>query len=171
MNTNLMPANVQAQHDLQFDLINELLQLDEEATTLESGVRTKLTELKRLSIELQRTPFEEPITAADEASDAFWAEVLRRVVELGIEQIKVWTQPGRDVPLFNATNSTIFIRTFDQNDNLRWIPYASYAIAPRSLAVIRARGTTHVQLDIRGRIHRALIGVAQAFDGNGVRSR
>jgi hypothetical protein len=172
MNTNLMPANVQKQHDLQFDLVNELLQMDEDATSLDADARAKLTELRRLSIELQRAPYDDTSTAADDtANNDFWQKVLDFIIKQGMDQVNWWMQPGRSVPLFNASGAPIFIRTFDQRDNLRWIPYATYSIAPNQLGVIAARGTTYIQLDIRGRIYQAQIGVAQAFDGSRIRVR
>ena len=170
MNTNLQFSGSQKQYDLQFDLVTELLKLDDDATALNAGVREKLTELKQLSIELQRKPFEETVEAADASGD-FWAEVLGKIIQAGMKQLIIWLQPGKAAPLFNNTNAPIVVLTYDQRDFLRWVPYGRYVIAPNSLQVIFARGDTYFQADIRGRVHNIRIGASQAYDGTNVRVR
>ena len=169
--TQLTPAIVQKQHDLQFDLINELLLLDEESTTLSPDLRQRITGLKNLSIEIQRAP-QSDVSVADESSeDSIWVKIALELAKQGVEYAMGWFNPGHAVSLFNSSGSAIFVRTYDQRDNLRWIPYGSWTIQPNSYATIYARGDSYVQADIRGRVFRCPIGVPQAYDGNSVQSK
>ena len=170
MNTNLQSSGSQKQYDLQFDLVTELLKLDDDATALDAGTRTKLTELKRLSIELQRAPFEETVGTADASGD-FWAEIARKVAEAGAQYIQYWFNPGKAGALFNDTNNVITVLTYDQRDFLRWVPYSRFTIAPHTPAVIYARGDTYFQADIRGKVHNIRIGGQQVYNGTTVIAR
>lgn len=170
MNTNLQSSGFQKQHDLQFDLVTELLKLDDDATALDANVRDKLTELKQLSLELQRKPFEETVEAAD-ANGVDWSELARKALQAGIEYAGYWFQAGQNAALFNDTDSFITVLTYDQRDFLRWVPYGRYTIAPRTPGVIYARGNTTFQADIRGKVYNVRIGGQHVFNGTTVIGR
>ena len=89
----------------------------------------------------------------------FWNEVIARLAET----VSGWMLPGQAVSLFNNTDNPIFVRTYNQSDNFRLIPYGSWTINPRSFSIISARGVTNIQVDIRGRIFRSPIGIPQAY--------
>jgi hypothetical protein len=167
MYTNLQSSDSQKQYDLQFDLVTELLKMDDDATVLDASLRAKLTELKQLSIELQRKPFEETVEAAD-ANGIDWGEIWRKVIEAGVQYATYWFQPGEKAALFNDTNDVITVLTYDQRDFLRWVPHGRYTIAPRKPEVIYARGNTTFQAAIRGRVHNVRIGGQHVFNGTTV---
>ncbi len=169
--TQLAPVIVQKQYDLQFDLINELLLLDEESVTLKPDLRQKITDLKNLSIEIQRSPQSDVSVADESTEESFWVRVLAELLKQGVEYALGWFNPGAGVSLFNASGSAIFVRTYDQRDNLRWIPYGSWTIQPNSYATIYARGDSYIQADLKGRIFRCPIGAPQAYDGSGIQTK
>ena len=58
MNTTNVPEIIQKQIDLQYDLVNEIVLLDEDVTTISPELRQKITDLKTLCIAIQRAPEE-----------------------------------------------------------------------------------------------------------------
>ena len=48
MNTTNVPEIIQKQIDLQYDLVNEIVLLDEDVTTISPELRQKITDLKNI---------------------------------------------------------------------------------------------------------------------------
>jgi hypothetical protein len=169
------PLIIQRQRDLQYDVLNNLLSVSDDVIS-DEALRQKVVELKRLCMEIQMAPPEAlapPAPAADEGDqgDSFWATIAAELLKQGVDYVSGWFAPGRNVGLYNATGSAIFVRTYDQRDFLRWIPYGSWTIQPQDYATIAARGTDNIQADIGGRVYRCDIGGAYAFNGNTVVKR
>lgn len=165
---NNQPEIIQRQHELQHDILNSLLSLDDDAIT-DADVREKVKSLKQLCMEIQSAPEEVlSIPSTVQEDGGIWPIIFEELIKLGKEALSILTQPGRAAALYNYTDSPIFVRTYDQRDSLRWIPYNSYTIYPNTIDTVYARGVSNFQVDIRGRVFRVDIGAAYAYDGNGV---
>jgi hypothetical protein len=171
----LMPTAFQKQYDLQHDFVNAMLQLDDTDTQLTPDLRARLTALKTLSTEIQRGAHQDDVSSVEDDGDgqdnSVWSVVIKELIELGQQALEGWLRPGRAVTLFNNTDSPIFVRTFDQNDNWRWVAYGTYTIGARNYATIYARGDNNIQADIRGRVYRCAMGLPQAYTGDSVIAR
>lgn len=171
-NVNNQPEIIQRQYNLQHDIINSLLSLDDDAIT-DADVREKVNSLKRLCMEIQSAP-EEVLSVSDiqnEGQESIWTIILRELINQGLSRVREWSEPGIRVALYNSAGSPVFVRTFDQRDTLRWVPYRTYTIFPNTCTLVEARGPSNMQVDIRGRVFRCDIGAAYNYDGNGIMQR
>ena len=167
---NNQPEIIQQQYNLQYDIITSLLNLDDDAIT-DADVREKVKSLKRLCMEIQSAPEEALSVSSIQEEQDIWGIIIQQLINIGWGAVEVWLRPPIGAALYNSSGSSIFVRTFDQRDTLRWIPYSTYTISPNTYAEVFARGPDNLQVDIRGRVFRCDRKAAYRYDGNGIMRR
>lgn len=173
MSEDLLPTISKRQRELQDKILNQVVVLDESVTNIDSTLRDNITELRKISKAIKDnepgvSDFGDTGDQGDGPLDIFIQEVIKELEQIGQDTLLRWMSPGKGVTLFNRTTVPIVVRTYDQKDGLRWIPYGTYSLRPSAVANIFARGDSYIQANINGKLVNVNLGVPNVYNGNDV---
>ena len=86
------------------------------------------------------------------------------------EELMFLLHPAKDaVTWYNDTKDYIDVKTYDEDDAVRWVPYESRKIAPKQAVKLAARGKLiHIFVESNGATYDCKCGHSYLFDGTNV---
>jgi|ERR671914_2329109 hypothetical protein len=86
------------------------------------------------------------------------------------EELSFLLHPATDaVTWYNDTKDYIDVKTYDEKDAVRWVPYETRKIAPKQAVKLSARGNLiHIFVESTGATYDCKCGHSYLFDGTNV---
>jgi hypothetical protein len=94
---------------------------------------------------------------------------IKKIEAIGEELSKLIHPAIGNVTWYNDTDEAVSVKTFDEQDAVRWVSYETRTIAPRQVVELTARGELiHIKVDVNGCTYDCRKGNAYLFDGKNV---
>jgi hypothetical protein len=93
-----------------------------------------------------------------------------KIIKDGLDELSKLIHPAKGATVwYNDTDRTISVKTYDEDDAVRWVSYEKRKIAPKQVVNLTARGEKiHVLVENNGCTYDCVKGQAYLFDGNNV---